>query len=226
MFETNRLLIRPYSKSDKVSLYNTISRYEVYRTTYGIPQNCTVGYAAKWINSVLQNARENRSYEYAVINKLNGEYIGNVGLINVDFVSRKCDISYFIHPDFWNKGFATEAAVEMVKYSFNVLDMNRVGGMCMARNTASAKVMEKLLITLFLQLYHRRRQRNPQGVYHEIKLTQKTSNGIKDQSAAFLFVDLPVCLPYRKMDLCQTHGHQCHQHVHTDIGVDHGRAHA
>ncbi len=146
MFETNRLLIRPYSKSDKVSLYNTISRYEVYRTTYGIPQNCTVGYAAKWINSVLQNARENRSYEYAVINQLNGEYIGNVGLINVDFVSRKCDISYFIHPDFWNKGFATEAAVEMVKYSFNVLDMNRVGGMCMARNTASAKVMEKLLM--------------------------------------------------------------------------------
>lgn len=146
MLETNRLLIRLYSKGDKASLYNTISRYEIYRTTYGIPQACTMGYAAKWISRVLQNARENRSYEYAVINKLSGEYVGNVGLINIDFVSRRCDISYFIHPDFWNRGFAAEAAAAMVKYSFDVLNMNRVGGMCMEKNAASAKVMEKLLM--------------------------------------------------------------------------------
>lgn len=34
----------------------------------------------------------------------------------------------------------------MVKYSFDVLNMNRVGGMCMEKNAASAKVMEKLLM--------------------------------------------------------------------------------
>jgi len=146
MFETSRLIIRPYKKGDEYAVYDTISKYNIYKTTYGIPRNCDFKYAKRWVKNVINNALENRSYEYAIISKLNDCYLGNTGLINIDFVSCKCDISYFIHPDYQGEGIATEAAAEVIKFAFNGLGMNRIGGMCMAYNTASARVMEKLMM--------------------------------------------------------------------------------
>lgn len=144
MFETERFIIRPYTTKDAENLLSTIGTYEVYMTTYGIPHPCNLKYARKWIKGVINNAVKDKSYEYAIIGKQDGQYLGNVGLINIDMVSRKCDISYFVNPEFWGCGIATEAASELIGYAFNVMNINRVGGSCMEHNIASARVMEKL----------------------------------------------------------------------------------
>ncbi len=147
MFETKRLLIRPYVPKDANVLLETIGKYEIYKTTYGIPYPCDIKYSKKWIKNVINNALENRAYEYAVIRKIDGRYIGNVGLINIDFANHKCDISYFVDPIYWGNGIATEASAQLIEYAFNVLNMNRVGGTCMEHNIASSRVMEKLLMS-------------------------------------------------------------------------------
>ncbi|MEE0857913.1 MAG: GNAT family N-acetyltransferase [Acutalibacteraceae bacterium] len=146
MFETNRFIIRPYNQSDDKDLLNTIGKYDIYKTTYGIPHPCSIKYARKWIKNVVDNALANRAYEYAIINKSDNVYLGNVGLINIDIANRKCDISYFVDPCYWGCGVATEVSAELIKYAFYNLNMNRIGGMCMEHNTASARVMEKLLM--------------------------------------------------------------------------------
>lgn len=146
MLETRRLIIRPYNNSDIYSLFDTINRNEIYQTTYGIPLNCNLRYAKRWIKAVANNFVMDKSYEYAIINKSDNKYMGNVGLININKECKKCDISYFIHPNYWNMGIATEASIEMVKYAFINLSMERVGGSCMAHNIASARVMQKLLM--------------------------------------------------------------------------------
>ena len=147
MFETNQLIIRPYKTSDAEAVQKTISNYQIYRTTYGLPYPCDVKYVKMWIKNVLSSATANKSYEYAIINKATGAYMGNVGLINIDSTSKKCDISYFIDPLYCNNGIATEAGAVMIKYAFEQLGMLRVGGMCMEINPASARVMEKLRMT-------------------------------------------------------------------------------
>ena len=147
MFETNQLIIRPYKTSDAEAVQKTISNYQIYRTTYGLPYPCDVKYVKKWIKNVTSSATANKSYEYAIINKATGAYMGNVGLINIDSTSKKCDISYFIDPLYCNNGIATEAGAVMIKYAFEQLGMLRVGGMCMEINPASARVMEKLRMT-------------------------------------------------------------------------------
>ena len=147
MFETNQLIIRPYKTSDAEAVQKAIRNYQIYRTTYGLPYPCDVKYVKKWIKNVLSSATANKSYEYAIINKATGAYMGNVGLINIDSTSKKCDISYFIDPLYCNNGIATEAGAVMIKYAFEQLGMLRVGGMCMEINPASARVMEKLRMT-------------------------------------------------------------------------------
>ena len=88
MFETNQLIIRPYKTSDAEAVQKTISNYQIYRTTYGLPYPCDVKYVKKWIKNVLSSATANKSYEYAIINKATGAYMGNVGLINIDSTSK------------------------------------------------------------------------------------------------------------------------------------------
>ena len=101
MFETERFIIRPYTIKDAENLLHTIGTYEVYITTYGIPHPCDLKYAKKWIKGVINNAVKDKSYEYAITGKEDGQYLGNVGLINIDIASRKCDISYFVNPEYW-----------------------------------------------------------------------------------------------------------------------------
>lgn len=147
MFQTEQLFIRPYKVSDAEAVQKTMSNYQIYRTTYGLPYPCDVKYVKKWIKNVISSATTDKSYEYAIINKVTGAYMGNVGLINIDAKSKKCDITYFIDPLYCNNGIATEAGAVMIKYAFEKLGMLRVGGMCMDINPASARVMEKLRMT-------------------------------------------------------------------------------
>ncbi len=147
MLQNEQLIIRPYSSSDATAVLNTLNNYQIYKTTYGIPCPCDIKYAKKWIKNIKSASLTNSSYEYAIINKKTGAYMGNIGLINVDNVSHRCDITYFVDPLYQNNGIATQASALMIKYAFEELGMVRVGGMCMENNLASARVMEKLKMT-------------------------------------------------------------------------------
>ena len=58
--------------------------------------------------------------------------------------ARQADIGYELDPDYWQQGYASEAAHAMVQYGFTQLKVHRIWSWCMADNTASAHVLEKL----------------------------------------------------------------------------------
>ena len=46
--------------------------------------------------------------------------------------------------DYWNNGYATEAARRIVEFGFNGLELNRIGAKTLKRNTTSGRVLQKL----------------------------------------------------------------------------------
>ena len=50
---------------------------------------------------------------------------------------------YGIAPGHWGRGLATEAAVAMIRYGFDVLGFARIQASTDAANTASVRVMER-----------------------------------------------------------------------------------
>lgn len=48
------------------------------------------------------------------------------------------------HPEFGGRGYATEAAAVMLRLGFGDLGLHRITGRLDARNTASARVLERL----------------------------------------------------------------------------------
>ena len=58
--------------------------------------------------------------------------------------NRQGEIGWSLHPDAQGRGFATEAAREMLRIGFDELGLHRIVAGCDSRNTASLRVMERL----------------------------------------------------------------------------------
>jgi len=73
-----------------------------------------------------------------------GAVIGDVVLFQVSQEHRAAEVGYIVHPDHAGRGYATEAAREMLRPGFEIFGMHRIIARLDARNTASARVLEHL----------------------------------------------------------------------------------
>jgi RimJ/RimL family protein N-acetyltransferase len=80
----------------------------------------------------------------AVVSKATGDLVGDVDLDWRSAEHRLGEIGFLVHPDHQGKGYATEAARPLLRIAFEDLALHRVIARTEARNTASARVLEKL----------------------------------------------------------------------------------
>ena len=73
-----------------------------------------------------------------------GELIGDCTLWQVSGVHRQAEIGYIFDPAHHGRGYATEAARELLRLAFRTFGYHRVFGRIEPRNTASARVLERL----------------------------------------------------------------------------------
>ena len=73
-----------------------------------------------------------------------GEMIGNVGIRKPAPEARIAETGYELAPAHWGRGYATEAARAMLGWAFGELGLHRVHAHCVAENTGSVRVLEKL----------------------------------------------------------------------------------
>ncbi|MFX0027941.1 MAG: GNAT family N-acetyltransferase [Candidatus Hermodarchaeota archaeon] len=70
--------------------------------------------------------------------------IGYAGFIDIRWLDRNAFLFYLIgEPEYWGKGFATEAAKLVLEYGFNELNFNKINATVFTPNVSSVKVVEK-----------------------------------------------------------------------------------
>lgn len=143
LMETIRLRLRPYEIQDADAIYKVVKRKEVYNTTLMIPHPYPRENVAWWIHFINRNIDYGSSYEFGIFNKASGRYIGNIGVANISKKNNSAELTYFIDPDEWGLGYATEAVGGILDFGFNKLGLERIVGRCMSCNLASKRVMEK-----------------------------------------------------------------------------------
>ncbi|NIZ00232.1 GNAT family N-acetyltransferase [Thalassospira lucentensis] len=74
-------------------------------------------------------------------------FIGWVLLIPEDAKGPDIEIGWRLHPDYWAKGFATEAALALVPHAFETLNLPRIVAGIDARNMGSIGVARKIGMT-------------------------------------------------------------------------------
>jgi RimJ/RimL family protein N-acetyltransferase len=72
------------------------------------------------------------------------QLIGNCGLRKEYDAATEAELGYELAPWHWKQGYATEATRALLAVGFNELHLHRIFACCIADNSASVRVLEKL----------------------------------------------------------------------------------
>lgn len=137
--ETARLILRAYSDADIPELLPLIGAREVAATTLRIAHP----YREQDARAFLQLAEEPDKIWLAITLREEGRQIGGIGL-RVEEKHKHAELGYWLGIPYWGKGYATEAATEIVRYGFQDLQLHRIFASHFGHNSASGRVLTKL----------------------------------------------------------------------------------
>ncbi|HYH07893.1 MAG TPA: GNAT family protein [Thermoanaerobaculia bacterium] len=139
---TTRLTLRPFTLDDAPAVQRLAGAYEVALNTLLVPHPYPDGAAEAWIDTHQDDFDANRLHTFAIDD---GALVGAIGLVmKGDGIA---EIGYWIGVPFWNRGYTTEAAIEIIRYGFEDAGLERVFAGYFARNEASGRVMQKVGMT-------------------------------------------------------------------------------
>lgn len=141
-FETERLIVREFMDTDIKNLYSLLSDPDVMKYCSG---SLNIEETQKWIKSI-KKYYDKYGYDYWVaIDKITGEFIGQLGIIKQEVDNEWIDcIAFMIRKDKWSKGYATEGGKGCIAYGFQVLKRKKLYATVEPMNTASKSVLEKI----------------------------------------------------------------------------------
>jgi ribosomal-protein-alanine N-acetyltransferase len=141
--ETTRLLLRPMHAEDIDALLHIFADPIVMASFDAVPFDRQQ--MQQWLQRNLDHQAHFDYGLFAVILKANGLLIGDCGLeiMEVDGTI-EAELGYDFRSDYWGQGLATEAALAVRDYAFQVLHLPRLVSLIRQRNLASQRVAEKV----------------------------------------------------------------------------------
>jgi len=136
---TARLKLRPYCEADIAELVALIGTREVAATTLRIPHPYTEQDARDFLVLLQNSAR----IWLAITLRGDGRQMGGIGL-NIEEQHQHAELGYWLGAPYWGKGYATEAAREMLRYGFEDRQLHRIFASHFKHNPASGRILVKL----------------------------------------------------------------------------------
>jgi [ribosomal protein S5]-alanine N-acetyltransferase len=149
--DTERLLLRPMLESDIDALHLIFTDPNVM-ASFGV-DGFTREQMQRWLQRNLDHQTTFGYGLFSVILKETGELIGDCGLEQMDDMNA-AELGYDFRSEFWNQGYATEAARAVRDYAFDVLHLPHLISLIRVGNLASKRVAEKVGMTLAEEFTH------------------------------------------------------------------------
>jgi len=138
MLSTERLMIRPFLKSDYKDLHEYLSLKEIYQYEPGQPISLVES------KKIAAERAKGTDFWAVTLAGSSDKLIGHISFIlTLPKHLYTWEIGYIFNPAYYNKGYASEAARAVITYAFTKLGTHRVVGHCSPENIPSWKVLEK-----------------------------------------------------------------------------------
>lgn len=144
MIHSTSLRLRYIRMDDLDSIHYLHSLPETNRyNTLGIPGNIAVTkqIVNQWIEEIYKDPIQ--AYTFVVELKESNLFAGLVALNIGKPKYRSGEIWFKLLPQFWGRGYATEAVKAIIYFGFHDLNLHRIEAGCAVDNVASMKVLEK-----------------------------------------------------------------------------------
>ena len=140
--ETSRLWLRWPRALDAQAIHRFCSLWEVARYTARIPHPYPAGSAERFIYSAREGNATGRELTLVLTAKKGKrETLGSISLETRG--SDRLTVGFALAPEYWNKGYATEAARAMIKTGFGLTSAVEILADVPVENVAAARVLEK-----------------------------------------------------------------------------------
>jgi len=141
---TQRLLLRPYAHGDVDGLYAYQRLPEVHRYLYTEPRTRAEVEAIVAERAGLAVLTEtDKAITLVAELAQTGELVGDCVLFWRSQEHEQGEVGYVFNPAYHGRGYATEAVGALLRLGFEGLGLHRIAGHLDARNTASARVLER-----------------------------------------------------------------------------------
>jgi len=148
--ETNRLIIRRFSKRDTAALNDAI-RVSLPDLNEWLPwarTNYQSGDAGAFIRDSLQAWKDDRAWDYTIRDNTEPDrHLGNISMWTVSKLGKIAELGYWVRSDETSKGICTEAANAVLAEAFGPEGLHKVIMRIAVGNNASTRVAEKLGFT-------------------------------------------------------------------------------
>ncbi|MEH7225320.1 GNAT family protein [Bacillus sp. JJ1566] len=143
ILETERLRLREIVHHDAQGIFDCFSNHDVTRY-YGQDPLTELKQAEQFVEFFANNYKEKRGMRWAIELKERDGLIGTIGFNAWSPKHKRAEIGYELHPQYWRKGYVTEAASKVISYGFNELGLTRIGAVVFLENKASNDLLTKL----------------------------------------------------------------------------------
>lgn len=141
MLETERINLRPMTKQDAEPIFAMRSDADVMRFIRA--PIAKLAEAENWINLVSGRWADEKIGFCSLIEKRSGKFLGWCGLWRLEETG-EIEVGYALAKEFWQRGYAAEAAEAFLRYGFERLTLEKIVAVAQPENRASRRVMEKL----------------------------------------------------------------------------------
>ena len=141
-WQTQRLQLRRIEEGDLDEVYRGLSDPKVIKH-YGVSYDSKSGTREQmdWYRDLW---KLKQGIWWAICLRQTGAFIGCCGFNNYDPVNRLAELGFWLLPQFWGRGFGTEAVASMLNFAFAELELNRMEALVEQDNASSERLLLRL----------------------------------------------------------------------------------
>jgi ribosomal-protein-alanine N-acetyltransferase len=138
---TERLLLQPLQADDQQFIFEGLSHPAII-PFYGVRYDSFEA-TKKQMDWYAKAYAEGTGGPWKITDKASGEKIGVVAFYFYKPEHKKAEVGFWLFPQYWNKGFVSEALQCVIDYCRNEKGIHRLEAFVEEGNPASSRVLEK-----------------------------------------------------------------------------------
>ncbi|KAJ3254615.1 hypothetical protein HDU77_003995 [Chytriomyces hyalinus] len=142
---TKNLLLRKYSPTDTPFIHSCLSNPQVMTYWSTLPHT-DESQTNAWMATVLKEGPNNVNgiLDFIMHHKATNQAIGKIGIYQPLLKDGSGEVGYFLHPEFWGKGFMKEAMQAFLEHVFEDKEATVIKADVDPRNASSMRLLESV----------------------------------------------------------------------------------